>query len=170
MRAAIYTRVSTTMQAEEGFSLEAQEEILVQTMERKGLELYRVYSDPGVSGKTFKRKGVQAMLADMKAKRFEALLIHKLDRLSRNMGDIITFIEMVNKLDIRLIIAAQGQDEIDTRSPMGKAFLQLNAIWAELYINNLSEETSKGLEKKARNGGRHMSRPPLGYRFEVIKT
>lgn len=166
MRAAIYTRVSTAMQAEEGFSLEAQEEVLQQAIERKGLQLYRVYSDPGVSGKTFKRPGVQAMITDMKAGRFEALLIHKLDRLSRNMGDIIAFIEMVNKLDIRLIIAAQGQDEIDTRSPMGKAFLQLNGIWAELYINNLREETLKGLVTKARNGGRHMSRPPLGYAFE----
>lgn len=168
MRAAIYTRVSTVAQAEEGFSLEAQEEILMQTIERKGLELYRIYTDPGVSGKTFKRPGVQAMIADMKAGRFDAILIHKLDRLSRNMGDIIAFIEMVNKLDIRLIISAQGQDEIDTRSPMGKAFLQLNGIWAELYINNLREETLKGLIKKVKNGGRHMSRPPLGYRFEEV--
>ncbi|MNE64834.1 hypothetical protein D3C80_1602690 [compost metagenome] len=106
----------------------------------------------------------------MKARRFEALLIHKLDRLSRNMGDIIAFIDMVNKLDIRLIIAAQGQEEIDTRSPMGKAFLQLNGIWAELYINNLSEETRKGLEKKAQKGGRHMSRPPLGYEFVEVEA
>jgi len=158
------------MQAEEGFSLEAQEELLMQTIERKGLQLYRIYSDPGISGKTFKRPGVQAMIADMKARRFDALLIHKLDRLSRNMGDIIAFIEMVNKLDIRFIIAAQGQDEIDTRSPMGKAFLQLNGIWAELYINNLSEETRKGLEKKAKKGGRHMSRPPLGYKFVEVEA
>ncbi|MBJ6360819.1 recombinase family protein [Paenibacillus sp. GCM10012307] len=165
MRAAIYTRVSTTAQAEEGFSLEAQEDVLMQTIERKGLQLYRIYSDPGVSGKTFKRKGVQEMIRDMKSKRFEALLIHKLDRLSRNMGDIISFIETVNKLDIRLIIAAQGQDEIDTRSPMGKAFIQLNGIWAELYINNLREETIKGIATKVKNGGRHMSRPPIGYTF-----
>lgn len=163
MRAAIYTRVSTTMQAEEGFSLEAQQDTLMQTIERKGLQLYRVYSDPGISGKTFKRPGVQAMIADMKAKRFDALLIHKLDRLSRSMGDIIAFIELVNKLDVRLIISAQGQDEIDTRSPLGKAFLQFNGIWAELYLNNLREETQKGLIKKAQKGGRHMSQAPLGY-------
>ncbi|MFD2330042.1 recombinase family protein [Cohnella sp. GCM10020058] len=168
MRAAIYTRVSTSMQAEEGFSLEAQQDNLMQTIERKGLQLYRIYSDPGISGKTFKRPGVQAMIADMKAKRFDTLLIHKLDRLSRSMGDIIAFIELVNKLDVRLIISAQGQDEIDTRSPLGKAFLQFNGIWAELYLNNLREETLKGLVKKMNKGGRHMSQAPLGY--DLIET
>ncbi|MGO4275241.1 recombinase family protein, partial [Paenibacillus sp. TAF58] len=67
MRAAIYTRVSTSMQVDDGFSLEARQDVLLQTIERKGLQLYRVYSDPGISGKTFKRPGVQAMIADMKA-------------------------------------------------------------------------------------------------------
>jgi site-specific DNA recombinase len=166
MRAAIYTRVSSSMQAEDGFSLEAQHDILMELLERKGLELYRVYSDPGVSGKTFKRSGVQAMIHDMKAGRFEALLIHKLDRLSRNLGDLYAFVELINKLDVRLIIAAQGSEEIDTRSPMGKAFLFFSGIWAQIYLENLREETLKGLTKKAQKGGKHISRPPLGYRFD----
>lgn len=166
MKAAIYIRVSTERQAEEGFSLEAQRDILMQTLQRKELELYKVYTDPGVSGKSLKRPGVQAMLSDMKAKKFDTILIHKLDRLSRNMGDIIQFIELVNRLDVRLIIVAQGQDEIDTRSPLGKAFIQFNGIWSELYLNNLREETLKGLVKKIQNGGRHMSSAPLGYELD----
>jgi site-specific DNA recombinase len=166
MRAAIYTRVSTAGQVEDGFSLEAQQDILMQTIERKGLELYRVYSDPGVSGKTFRRPGVQAMLADMKARRFDTLLIHKLDRLSRNLGDLYAFVELINKLDCRLIIAGQGNEEIDTRSPMGKAFLFFSGIWAQIYLENLREETLKGLITKAKKGGRHISRPPLGYEFD----
>lgn len=165
-RAAIYTRVSTVGQADDGFSLEAQQDILMQTIERKGLQLYRVFSDPGVSGKTFKRPGVQAMITDMKAGRFDTLLIHKLDRLSRNLGDLYSFVEMINKLDVRLIIAAQGSEEIDTRSPMGKAFLFFTGIWAQIYLENLREETLKGLIKKAEKGGRHMSRPPLGYTLD----
>ncbi|MFM9329001.1 recombinase family protein [Paenibacillus mesotrionivorans] len=163
---AVYIRVSTERQAEEGFSLEAQQEALFKVIERKGLRLFKVYTDPGISGKTLKRPGVQAMIADMKAGRVGTVMIHKLDRLSRNMGDIIQFIELVNKMDIRLVIAAQGEDEIDTRSPMGKAFLQLNGIFAELYVNNLREETLKGLTKKMTNGGRHISSPPLGYELD----
>lgn len=166
-RAAIYIRVSTERQAEEGFSLEAQQSILTDVLERKELQLYRVYSDPGVSGGSFKRPGVQAMIEDMKAKRFDTILIHKLDRLSRNLGDLYSFIDMINKLDVRLIIAAQGSEEIDTRSPMGKAFLFFSGIWAQIYLENLREETLKGLTKKMEKGGRHGSRPPLGYTHDT---
>lgn len=166
MKAAIYVRVSTQEQAEEGFSIEAQHDILMQVLERKGLELYRVYSDPGVSAKNLKRPGIQAMIRDMKAGKFDTLLIHKLDRLSRNLGDLYAFIEMINKLNIRLIIASQGSEEIDTKSPMGKAFLYFSGIWAQIYLENLREETLKGLTKKIQKGGRHMSRPPLGYEFD----
>lgn len=166
MKAAIYTRVSTDRQAEEGFSLEAQQDILMTVLEKKDLQLYRVYTDPGISGGSFKRPGVQAMIEDMKAKRFDTLLIHKLDRLSRNLGDLYGFIELVNKLDVRLIIAAQGSEEIDTRSPMGKAFLFFSGIWAQIYLENLREETLKGLITKSKNGGKHISKPPLGYDFD----
>lgn len=166
-RAAIYTRVSTDRQVEEGFSLEAQRDILIDLAQKKGLELYREYSDPGVSGGSFKRPGIQMMIQDMKAKKFDTLIVHKLDRLSRNMGDLYGFIDLVNKLDVRFIIAAQGSEEIDTRSPMGKAFLYFSGIWAEMYLDNLREETLKGLTKKIQKGGKHISRPPLGYTFDA---
>ncbi|MFP3534086.1 recombinase family protein, partial [Burkholderia sp. SIMBA_042] len=91
----------------------------------------------------FKRPGVQQMITDMRAGKFEAILIHKLDRLSRNLGDLYTFIDLINKLNVRLIIAAQGSEEIDTRSPMGKAFLFFSGIWAQIYLENLREETLK---------------------------
>lgn len=167
MKAAIYIRVSTDRQAEEGFSIEAQHELLMELLERKGLELYRVYSDPGISGRTIKKRpGVQRLIADMKAGRFDAVLIHKLDRFSRNLGDLYDFIALVNKLNKRLIVASLGSEEIDTQSPMGKAFLYFNGIFAEIYSDNLKEETLKGLTHKVSHGGRHMSRAPLGYDFD----
>ena len=165
-RAAIYIRVSTDRQAEEGFSMEAQHDILMQLIERKGLQLYKVYSDPGVSGGSFKRPGIQMLLKDMKDGKFDTVIVHKLDRLSRNQGDLYGFISLINKLDVRLIIASQGDQEIDTKGPMGKAFLLFSGIWAEVYLDNLREETLKGLTKKMEKGGRHMSRPPLGYTYD----
>lgn len=167
MKAAIYIRVSTDRQADEGFSMEAQHDILMELLERKGMELYRVYSDPGISGKTMKKRpGIQQMIADMKAGRFEAILVHKIDRLSRNLGDLYEFIGLINKMNTRLVIASFGSDEIDTLSPMGKAFLYFQGIFAEIYSDNLREETLKGLQKKMQNGGLHMSRAPLGYDIE----
>lgn len=167
MKAAIYIRVSTDRQADEGFSLEAQHDLLMDVLERKGMELYRVYSDPGISGKTMKKRpGIQQMIADMKAGRFEAILVHKIDRLSRNLGDLYEFISLINKMNTRLVIASFGSDEIDTISPMGKAFLYFQGIFAEIYSDNLREETLKGLQKKMNKGGMHMSRAPLGYDIE----
>lgn len=169
MKAGIYIRVSTDRQAEEGFSMEAQQELLLNLLERKGMDLYRVYSDPGVSGKTIrKRPGIQQMIEDLKAGRIQAILIHKLDRLSRNLGDLYDFISLINKLNARLVIAALGSEEIDTHSPMGKAFLYINGIFAEIYSDNLKEETLKGQIAKMQKGGLHMSRAPLGYDIKVI--
>ncbi|MDQ1236678.1 DNA invertase Pin-like site-specific DNA recombinase [Paenibacillus sp. SORGH_AS306] len=167
MKAAIYIRVSTDRQAEKGFSIEAQHELLMELLERKGLELYRVYSDPGISGKTIKKRpGVQQLIADMKAGRFDAVLIHKLDRFSRNLGDLYDFIALINKLNKRLIVASLSSEEIDTQSSMGKAFLYFNGIFAEIYSDNLKEETLKGLVHEVTHGGRHMSRAPLTYDFD----
>ncbi|KUP24891.1 recombinase family protein [Paenibacillus sp. DMB5] len=168
MKAAIYIRVSTERQSEEGYSMEAQHDLLMDLLNRKGMELYRVYSDPGISGKTMsKRPGMQQLLTDLRAGKFEAIMVHKLDRLSRNLGDLYDFIALVNKLNTRLVIASLGSEEIDTISPMGKAFLYFNGIFAEIYSDNLREETLKGLTKKMSNGGLHMSVAPLGYEFEI---
>jgi site-specific DNA recombinase len=167
MKAAIYRRVSTDRQSEEGFSLEAQYNILSEVAKKKGMEIYKDYSDPGISGKTIKKRpGIQQMIKDMKEGKFEAIIVHKLDRLSRNLGDLYEFIALVNKLNIRLVIAAFGSEEIDTSSPMGKAFLYFNGIFAEIYSDNLREETLKGLKMKISQGGRHMSVAPLGYDFD----
>ncbi|KMZ44113.1 hypothetical protein AC624_25180 [Bacillus sp. FJAT-27238] len=106
------------------------------------------------------------MLTDMKGRKFEVILFHKLDRLSRNPGDLYTFINLINKLNVRLIIAAQGSEELDTRPPMGKAFLFFSGIRAQIYLENSREETLKGLTKKVQSGGCHISRPPLGYTFD----
>ncbi|MGF6357152.1 site-specific DNA recombinase [Paenibacillus sp. 4624] len=169
MKAALYIRVSTDRQNEEGFSMEAQHDILMELLEKKGMELYRVYSDPGISGRTIKKRpGIQRLIADMKEGKFDAVLVHKLDRLSRNLGDLYEFIALINKLNKRFVIASLGSEEIDTQSPMGKAFLYFNGIFAEIYSDNLREETLKGLTKKMKNGGLHMSKAPLGYDIEVI--
>lgn len=167
MKAALYIRVSSQMQVDEGYSMEAQHDILMALIEKKGLSLYRVYSDPGISGGSFKRPGIQMLIGDMKARKFDTLVIHKLDRLTRNLGDLHTFLDLVNKLDVRLIISSQGDQEIDTKTPFGKSFLYFNGINAQLYLENLRDETLKGQIKKAQKGGRHISRPPLGYTFDT---
>lgn len=161
MKAAIYTRVSSIAQVD-GFSLEAQHDMLVQEVHKRGWELFDVYSDPGESGGNINRPGIQRLLTDMRSKKFGALVIHKLDRLTRNIGDLSYLISEINRLDIHLIIIGYSEP-IDTKSAMGKMFLYMNGIFAEIYLVNLREEIYKGQMKRAQNGLRNNPIAPYGY-------
>ena len=81
--AAIYVRVSTTEQATEGYSVEEQERKCRAAIESKGWKCDGVYADPGVSGRTLDRPGLQEMLTHIRTGLIDAVVIYKLDRLSR---------------------------------------------------------------------------------------
>ena len=71
MKAALYTRVSTDEQAEHGFSLEAQKKRLIEYCNKNNIEIYKLYSDEGISGHSIiKRKALQEMLQDAKEHKF----------------------------------------------------------------------------------------------------
>ncbi|MDR6555498.1 recombinase family protein [Paenibacillus qinlingensis] len=161
IRAAVYTRVSSDRQIE-GFSLEAQEDLLMQEIGKRGWVFHELYTDPGESGGNLDRPGVQKLIKDMKDHKFDALIIHKLDRLTRNMGDLYFLIDLINKLDIRLIINGYSE-QIDTKSTMGKIFIYMTGIFAEIYLDNLREEIYKGLSKRAAKGLRSNPNAPYGY-------
>src|SRR5690349_1551274 len=116
MRTAIYTRVSTNEQANEGFSLQAQYERLVDFVNMQRWDLTRIYTDPGVSAKDLNRPGVKEMIDDLKSGKFDAIIVHKLDRLTRNISDLYNLVELVNKLNVKLISISEN---IDTSTPMG---------------------------------------------------
>lgn len=161
MKVAIYTRVSSERQVQEGFSLEAQYDRLLEYIKMNGWDLVRVYTDPGISGKNLKdRPGVQEMLDDAKQDKFDAILIHKLDRLTRNIGDLHDLIELFNKKSIKLISFSEN---IDTSTPSGRMFVYFLGVFAQMYRENLAEEVTKGLTKRAEKGLRVNFKPVYGY-------
>lgn len=161
MKVAIYTRVSSERQVQEGFSLEAQYDRLLEYIKINGWYLVRVYTDPGISGKNLKdRPGVQELLNDAKQEKFDAVLIHKLDRLTRNIGDLHGLIEFFNKKNIKLMSFSEN---IDTSSPSGRMFIYFLGVFAQMYRENLSEEVTKGLTKRAEKGLRVNYKPTYGY-------
>ena len=85
MRAGLYARVSTTEQAEEGYSIDAQLDAMRRYCRAEGWTVEKVYTDPGISGTTGDRPGLQAALADCEGHRIDALLTHRLDRFYRNL-------------------------------------------------------------------------------------
>lgn len=160
MKVAVYTRVSTSGQVEDGFSLEAQHDRLLEFVRLQGWELIRVYTDPGVSAKNLDRPGVKEMIAGIKSGMFQAVIVHKLDRLTRNIGDLHGLVELVNEKNVKLISLSES---IDTSTPSGRMFVYFLGIFAQLFRENLREEVLKGQSKRADKGLRNGSSAPYGY-------
>ena len=86
--AAIYTRVSTQDQAQHGFSLDAQQDSLVNYAKVLGYDIFKIYCDKGKSAKDLKRHEMIQLLKDAESKKFSAIFVYKLDRFSRNLKEI----------------------------------------------------------------------------------
>ncbi|NJL32532.1 MAG: recombinase family protein [Chloroflexaceae bacterium] len=158
MKAAIYIRVSSEDQVD-GYSLAAQERACKGYAKLHGWTVVKVYADEGVSGRTGERPGLQRSLQAARSKRIGALIIHKLDRLARNAE---YGLRVINELQTWGVAFVSVSDNIDTHTPMGKLVLTMMLGVAEWYSNNLSTETLKGLQEKARRG-LWVGPVPFGY-------
>lgn len=160
MRVALYTRVSTERQSIEGYSLEAQHDQLISYINVNSMQLFKVYTDPGVSAKDLKRSGVQEMIRDLNSGMFDAVIVHKLDRLTRNISDLYNLVELFNDKNVQLISLSEN---IDTSNPMGRMFVFLLGIFAQMFRENLGEEVTKGMRKRAENGLHSVTVNLYGY-------
>lgn len=156
--AAIYTRVSSEMQID-GYSLEAQLAACKALAQAKGYTEITEFSDRGKSGRNTKRPQLQAMLTAARAGRFNLLVFHKLDRLGRNARDLFnTFAE----LEAAGVEICTVHENVDRKTPIGKMTFAMQAAIAEWYSDNLSTETAKGMQARARSG-RSGGSIPFGY-------
>ena len=158
--AAIYVRVSTEEQVRQGISLSAQEEALKNYASALGYEIFRIYKDEGKSAKDIQhRPEMVQILQDAEAKKFQAILIYKLDRFSRSLRDLIETIEKLKEWDVDFISL---QDKIETTSASGKLMFHIISAFAEFERNVTGERTKFSLDKKARDGF-PITRAPWGY-------
>lgn len=159
-RAVIYARFSSDKQSEA--SIEAQIRACREYAARKGLVIGEVYSDEAISGKgskTASRKAYQRMLRDAEKGSFDVLLIHKYDRIARNIGEHVNLTMRLEGEGVRLIAVAQDFGD-------GKeAKIMRTMMWAlsEYYIDNLAGETTKGLIETAHKCLHTGGVPPFGY-------
>nr|3BVP_A Chain A, TP901-1 Integrase [Lactococcus phage TP901-1]3BVP_B Chain B, TP901-1 Integrase [Lactococcus phage TP901-1] len=122
-KVAIYTRVSTTNQAEEGFSIDEQIDRLTKYAEAMGWQVSDTYTDAGFSGAKLERPAMQRLINDIENKAFDTVLVYKLDRLSRSVRDTLYLVKDVftkNKIDFISL-----NESIDTSSAMGSLFLTI---------------------------------------------
>mgnify|MGYP000868621869 FL=1 len=152
MKVALYARVSTTDKDQDP---ETQLRHLRTIAQAYGHEIHKEYVDKA-SGRTVKgRDGYQQMLKDAKAHRFNAIMAYKLDRLHRNLMEAVGFVDNLRLIGVDLILTSEA---IDTSNAMGRAMMQITAVFAELESAKTSERVLIGMER-ARAEGKVCNRP-----------
>jgi DNA invertase Pin-like site-specific DNA recombinase len=149
MKAAIYARVSTLDQEPENQLVELRSYISARGW--TGTE----YVDQGVSGAKDRRPSLDRLVADARRRRFDTLIVWRLDRLGRNLRHLVTLIEELNSLGIAFISLGEA---IDTTTPAGRLQLHLLAALAEFERARIAERVKAGLAR-ARSQGRRLGRP-----------
>ena len=163
MRVALYPRVSGHEQ-EDNYSVPEQIDRMKKYCEAKGWTVYKIYTDSGFSGSNMERPGLQAMIKDAESKKFDMVLVHKLDRLSRSQKDTLFLIEDVfekNNVDF-----ASMTENFDTSSPHGKFIIGILSVFSQLEREKIRERTMIGKESRAKEGKWHGSKwVPIGYDY-----
>jgi DNA invertase Pin-like site-specific DNA recombinase len=155
MRVIGYSRVSTEEQAQGGFSLEAQEEKIRGYCAVYELEPVRVVLDPGYSGKDLDRPGIREVLAELRRRKggVDGLVIAKLDRLTRSLGDCVDLIDEFFEERRRKRLFSVGES-IDTRTATGQMMLHIIITVAQWERKVIGERTRDALQAKIRKGER----------------
>lgn len=148
---ALYVRVSTDRQAEEGYSIEVQKERLeAYTKVLEGVVQTEFYIDDGFSGSSLNRPAMQRLISDAKAKKITHVCVNKLDRLSRSQKDTLYLIE-----DIFLpnnIAFISIQESFNTATAFGRAVVGIISVFAQLERENIYERTRSGMQKRVEEG------------------
>ena len=152
-----YVRVSTDEQASSGLGLEAQRAAIVAECERRGWELADIYEDAGASGKSLiGRPALQEALSAVRSHDASALVVAKLDRLSRSLLDFAALMEDARKEGWALVILDLG---VDTTTPSGEMIANVMATFAQFERRLIGQRTKDALAVKKRQGVR-LGRPP----------
>ena len=153
-----YVRVSTDKQADSGAGLEAQRRTIEAECLRRGWQLADMIEDDGCSAKNLNRPGFQRAIASLADGQAEALMVAKLDRLSRSVADVCQVGDMAAHHGFDLVIL---DSPIDTSSPYGRAQLNMMATFAQLERELIGLRTKEALAVKKSQGVQ------LGRRVEI---
>ncbi|PAD67762.1 hypothetical protein CHH83_17230 [Bacillus sp. 7586-K] len=143
-----YVRVSTEEQLE-GYSLEFQADEIRKFAKQNGYEIVTVYEERGESGKSLYRTQFQQMLKDLYEDKFEAILIWKVDRISRNLLDLMQLIQELNNKDKRLVVTSTGSDSAKEQDDL---YFIFQGYFSSLERKKILERTYMGMKKRAEEG------------------
>ena len=157
-----YVRISLDENGERGVGLAAQRSAIRAEVDRRGWELLEVYEDAGFSGKDFNRPAIREVMDVLRRKQADALVVSKLDRLSRSLLDFATVMEKARKEQWGVVALDLA---VDTTTPSGEVMAHVMASFAHYERRLIAQRTSEALEE-LRSKGKAYGPVPYGYRRE----
>jgi DNA invertase Pin-like site-specific DNA recombinase len=152
-----YVRVSTDEQLDSGAGLEAQRQAIRRECERRGWKLAEVYEDAASGRAITGRQGLKAALTALDGHRAAALVVAKLDRLSRSLLDFAGLMEQSRRKGWALVALDIG---VDTTTPSGEMMASVLAVFAQFERRLIGQRTREALAVKRQQGVR-LGRPPV---------
>ncbi|HOK68917.1 MAG TPA: recombinase family protein, partial [Bacillota bacterium] len=163
-KAAAYARYSSDNQREE--SIEAQLRAIREYCQKNDIQLVKIYTDEARSATTDDRPGFLQMIQDSALGLFSVVIVHKLDRFSRDRYDSAFYKRQLKKNGVRLISVLENLDD----SPESIILESVLEGMAEYYSRNLAREVMKGMRETALQCKHTGGKPPLGYDVAPDKT
>lgn len=164
MKTAIYIRVSTQEQVNEGYSVGEQEARLTAYCKAKNWEVTKIYTDGGYTGSNTNRPALKQLLIDIKNKTIDSVIVYKLDRLSRSQKDTLLLIEdefLNNNVEF-----VSMSENFDTSTPFGRAMIGILSVFAQLEREQITERMAMGRDARAKEGLWHGGGyDPVGYDY-----
>ena len=149
LRAVGYRRVSMREQVD-GFSLDAQANNIRQYVESQGWQLVELYTEAGISAKKDShRPALEQLMKAAEQRRFDVVVVDKVDRFYRHLRGLLGALDQLNNWNIAFVSV---QERLDFTTVWGKLTLTVLGTLAEIYIDNLRQETRKGKLQRARDG------------------
>lgn len=164
MKSVGYCRVSTEEQAQSGLSMDNQREKIAALAGLHDWNLIGIVEDPGFSAGTMNRPGLQEVLSQVRCRKVKAVIVFKLDRLTRNQKDLLNLLEAFNRYGVRLVSVSE---QLDTNSASGRFFISMLGGISEWEKSVISERTGAAIGQLRKDRRRFTKHPPLGWRFDA---
>lgn len=163
-KVVLYPRVSTKGQAEDGYSLSFQVEKMLAYCKAMDYAVVGIYSDDGYTGSNLERPGIQRIIEEAPTGKFDAVIVYKLDRLSRSQKHTMYMLEDVFiPNDIAFVSMSEA---FDTSTQFGIAMVGILSVFAQLERENIKQRTFDGRKGRAKEGSWHGGGTnPIGYDY-----
>lgn len=171
LRCAIYTRKSSEEGLEQDFnSLHAQREAceaFIKSQKHEGWQLIKTaYDDGGISGGTMERPALQQLLVDIQARRIDAIVVYKVDRLTRSLADFAKMVEIFDAHGVSFVSVTQ---QFNTTTSMGRLTLNVLLSFAQFEREVTGERIRDKIAASKKKGMWMGGSVPLGYEVKERK-